>query len=121
MWNSVSQEEGEDDFVAWIGRILLENENVASFDQKPGVPFIRSDTIVHLFDILNVKATHGIEFQVFFDLLQQAAEEIGLMNLECEEMDDHVPLTIDQQFTRDFVKGFSRLMNQIGLAAPVKF
>lgn len=94
MWNSVSQEEGEDDFVAWIGRILLENENVASFDQKPGVPFIRSDTIVHLFDILNVKATHGIEFQVFFDLLQQAAEEIGLMNLECEEMDDYVPLTI---------------------------
>jgi hypothetical protein len=32
MWNAVVQEEGEDDFVAWIGRILLENENVASFD-----------------------------------------------------------------------------------------
>ena len=65
----MSQEEGEDDFVAWIGSILLENENLASFYQKLGAPFIRTDTIVHLFVILYVKATHGIEFQVSFDLL----------------------------------------------------
>lgn len=114
LWQSVNTEEGEDDFVAWIGLLLYENENVAYFDTKPGVPFIRSDTIVYLFEILNVKTTHGLEFQIFFDLLQQAAEEVGLMSIENEDMDDYVPLTICQQFARDFIKGFSRLMRQIG-------
>lgn len=120
LWQSVNTEEGEDDFVAWIGLLLYENENVAYFDTKPGVPFIRSDTIVFLFEILNVKTTHGLEFQIFFDLLQQAAEEVGLMGIENEEMDDYVPLTICQQFARDFIKGFSRLMRQIGFENTVK-
>lgn len=107
LWQRISEEEGEDNFVAWIGRILYENENVKSFG---GVPFIRSDTLMHIYEVLNIKATHGIEFQNFFDLMQQSAEEAGLMTIDYEEMDDFVPLTTCQQFARDFIRGFSRLM-----------
>mmetsp|Transcript_26711 Transcript_26711/g.48113 ORF Transcript_26711/g.48113 Transcript_26711/m.48113 type:complete len:210 (-) Transcript_26711:90-719(-) len=107
LWQCISEEEGEDNFVAWIGRLLYENENVKSFN---GEPFIRSDTIMHIYEVLNIKATHGIEFQNFFDLMQQSAEESGLMTIDIEEMDDFVPVMTCQQFARDFIRGFSRLM-----------
>lgn len=116
MWQKVCNEEGEDDFVAWIGRLFYENENVAYFESRPGVPFIQRTTILHIYEILNVKATHGVEFQYFFDLLQHAAEEDGLMSIDYEEMDDFVPLNICQKFARYFIKGFVRLMNQLGFA-----
>jgi Ca2+-binding EF-hand superfamily protein len=107
LWQCISEEGGEDDFVAWIGRILYENEKAKLFG---GMPFVRSDTIMHIYEVLNIKATHGMEFQSFFDLMQKAAEEAGLMTIDIEEMDDFVPLTTCQEFARDFIRGFSRLM-----------
>ena len=43
-----------DEFVAWIGKLVYENQAVKYFDPKPDIPFIRSDTIKYLFEILNV-------------------------------------------------------------------
>ena len=117
MWLSVSkkqgdeEQEGENDFVAWVGKLLYEDENVSYFEDKP---FVRSDTLLHLFELLNVKTTHGIDFQMFFDLLQQAAEEQGMMSIELQDMDDYVPLLICQQFAGHFITGFARLMHQLG-------
>jgi len=120
MWQNVCTEEGEDDFVAWIGRLLYENENIAYFESRPGVPFIRRYTILLLFELLNVKSTHGVEFQKFFDLLQHAGEEEGLMSIEQEDMDDYVPITICQKFARYFIKGFVKLMNQLGFGPNLR-
>jgi hypothetical protein len=75
---------------------------------------VRSDTLLHLFELLNVKTTHGIDFQMFFDLLQQAAEEQGMMSIDLQDMDDYVPLLICQQFAGHFITGFARLMHQLG-------
>ena len=49
------------------------------------MPFIRSETIKALYEILNVRQTHNIEFQAFFALMQQTGEELGLMSVEDEE------------------------------------
>ena len=74
----------EADFVAWLSRLLLENQGVKYFEM-PDVPFVRSETIKALYEILNVRQTHNIEFQAFFALMQQTGEELGLMSVEDEE------------------------------------
>ena len=57
-------------------------------------PFIGAETIKSLYEILNVRQTHNIEFQSFFALMQQTGEEMGLMNVEEEDQDDYVPLPV---------------------------
>jgi len=39
------KEKGEDDIIAWIGRLLYENDDVFYFEDKPGVTYIKIDTI----------------------------------------------------------------------------
>ena len=34
--------------------------------------------------------------------------------LEVEELDEYAPLVICKEFTREFLKGFSKLMKEIG-------
>ena len=84
----------ENDFVAWVGRLLYENQGVAYFEPRPDIPFFRSDTIKLLYAILNVRETHNVEFQSFFALMQQVGEETGIMRVEEEDQDDYVPLTV---------------------------
>lgn len=120
MWQSVCSEDGRTDFEAWIGRVLYENEPVEEFDCKPGVLYVSRYTLLHLFEILNVKATHGVEFQMFFDLLQRVAEEESLMDIENSELDDYVPLNVCQNFARHFIEGFARLVDQLGVAQKPK-
>ena len=62
------------------------------------IPFLQSDTIKCLYEILNVRQTHNIEVQAFFALMQQAGEELGLMAVEDEAQDDYVPLNVVQVF-----------------------
>jgi hypothetical protein len=116
MWQSVCTEDGQTDFEAWVGRVLYENEPVEEFSYKPGVLFVSRYTLLHLFEILNVKATHGVEFQMFFDLLQKVAEEEQLMNIEWNDLDDYVPLSVCQTFARHFIEGFVKLVDQLGVA-----
>ena len=53
----------EADFEAWLSRLLYENTNgVKIFDECPDVQFLRSDTIKALYEILNIRQTHNIEF-----------------------------------------------------------
>eukprot|EP00826_Nyctotherus_ovalis_P046503 TRINITY_DN5262_c0_g2_i17.p1 TRINITY_DN5262_c0_g2~~TRINITY_DN5262_c0_g2_i17.p1 ORF type:complete len:222 (+),score=52.42 TRINITY_DN5262_c0_g2_i17:128-793(+) len=114
MYSESKSKEQEDDFVAWIGRVLYEDGPVATFSEAPGIPFIRSETVKVFYEILNVRVTHNVSFQAFLALLHQAAEEEGLMTLEAEAQDDYVALDIIQQFSRDFIRGFSKLMLEVG-------
>lgn len=52
--------------------------------------------------------------QKFFNLLQNCAEELGIMALECNELDGYVPLVVCQDFAREFIRGLSKLMKEIG-------
>eukprot|EP01016_Furgasonia_blochmanni_P007324 TRINITY_DN12939_c0_g1_i2.p1 TRINITY_DN12939_c0_g1~~TRINITY_DN12939_c0_g1_i2.p1 ORF type:complete len:141 (+),score=27.26 TRINITY_DN12939_c0_g1_i2:12-434(+) len=111
------RQEGENDLVAWVGRLLYENDEVGYFDAKPGVAFIKVDSVKQLYEICNVKAMNGMDIQSFFDLLQQHGEELGLM---AEDLDDYVPLIVCQEFTREFLRGFSKLMKEIGFDGIVQ-
>jgi len=114
LWHDLKKSDGENDITAWVGRLLYENEEVRYFEDKPGVAFIKMDTVKHLYDFCNVKVMNGMDLQRFFDLLQQNGEEMGFMALECEELDDYVPLVICQDFAREFIRGLSKLMKEIG-------
>jgi hypothetical protein len=37
------------------------------------------------------------------------------MSLDQEELDEYVPLTVCLDFTKDFLRGFQKLMIEIGL------
>lgn len=116
LWKFIKNNEQEniDDVIAWIGRLLYENEEVSYFQDKIHVPFIKIDTLKLLYEIFNLKSMNGMDIQNFIDLLQQCGEEQGIMALECEELDEYVPLIICQQFSKEFFKGLTKLMKEIG-------
>jgi hypothetical protein len=119
LWQAFKCNDGENDIIAWIGRLLYENEDPSYFENKPGIAFIKMDTVKYFYEIFNLKVMNGMDIQRFFDLLQQCGEELGLMALECEELDDYVPLVICQDFAREFIKGMGKLMKEIGFDAIV--
>ena len=115
MWNSL-QKSSEDDFSAWIGRLLYENAGVHYFEKvSPGVPFVNIESVKLLFDVMDMKILKTFTLQDFFNLLQHAAEEMHLMPLECKELDNFIPLSVCQDFSKEFLYGFSRLFKDIGL------
>ena len=84
-------------------------------DKEQGsVPFVSSLTVKHLYEILNVRQSHNIEYQVFFALLQQCSEEMCIMDLNDKDQDDYVPIQVIQEFIRNFLHGFHKLMKDIG-------
>jgi hypothetical protein len=85
-------------------------------NDEGAIPFISSLTIKHLYELLNVRQSLNVEFQAFFALLQQASEEKQIMDLNDNRQDDYVPIDVVQEFTRNFIRGFGRLMKDIGYA-----
>jgi hypothetical protein len=61
------------------------------------------DTVKLIFDLLHVADVAEIDFQSFVDLLQQVAEEGGMLNLENEKYDHVVPVQVIVQFATDFM------------------
>lgn len=113
LWQEIKREGGEDDVIAWVGRLLHENEEVFIHESNQE-EFIKMDTVKHLYEFCNVKVMNGMDLQRFFCLLQQCGEEADLMALECKELDDYVPLKICQLFAREFIRGLSKLMRELG-------
>eukprot|EP01017_Pseudomicrothorax_dubius_P045771 TRINITY_DN7969_c0_g1_i1.p1 TRINITY_DN7969_c0_g1~~TRINITY_DN7969_c0_g1_i1.p1 ORF type:complete len:236 (+),score=55.42 TRINITY_DN7969_c0_g1_i1:65-772(+) len=115
MWESIKRDEnGLDDLVAWIGRMLYENSEVFHFEMKPGIVFIKVDTVMLLFELCNLKVMNGMDLQSFFFLLQECGEEAGLTILDCDDLEEYVPLQICQEYMKEFMKGFTKLMREIG-------
>ena len=45
----------ESDFIAWLSRLLYENQGVKYFEPNQDIPFIKSETIKAFYEILNVR------------------------------------------------------------------
>ena len=73
------------------------------------------ESVKLLYDIMDMKMLKQFTLQDFFNLLQQAAEEQSMMPLERKELDNHIPLSVCQDFSREFLFGFSRLFKEVGL------
>jgi hypothetical protein len=111
--NIFSDESNEDDFVAWLSRVMQENSPFVKFEGYD-IDFVPQATVKLLYEVLHVRETHNMEFQDFFSLMQQAGEESDLMSLEDLKQDNFVALPVVQEFSKNFVIGFSRLMREIG-------
>ena len=82
MWKQIcGSDSKEDDFVAWLSRLLKENHPLQNFKATPEIPFVPQSTIKLLYEVLNVRETHNIEFHQFFALMQQAGEEMEYMSV----------------------------------------
>jgi hypothetical protein len=79
-----SAESNEDDFVAWLSRVLQVNCPFTKFEGCD-VDFVPQQTIKLLYEVLHVRETHNLEFQQFFSLMQNAGEEMNLMQLNNQE------------------------------------
>lgn len=72
--------------------------------------YIDRNTLRLLFEILNVKITHGIDFQSFFDLMQQSSES----NDGELEQEDYLNINTLDLFCKYFIRGFSKLIIDLG-------
>ena len=90
--------------------IMLANKAPVAFSSQPDVAFVDSDTVHTMYRMLGVARSRHMGFQPFFDLLQQSAEDRGLMDLEEEEFDNVAPLEIVQEFIATWLVGFCNLV-----------
>lgn len=61
-----------------------------------------------------VSLRQGPHFQRWIDLLQQAAEEKGLMGLDVEELDDFVPAEVLTDFVAAALEGYRSVNVHVG-------
>lgn len=95
-----------------IIKILIQNRSTTKFTSQPGVKFVDSDTVHTCFRMCAVARSNRVDFQTFFDLMQQEAEDLGLMDLEDAMLDNMLPLNVLRRFLNNFLKGISRM--QVG-------
>ena len=125
MWKQVCSEEGEKEFISWIKKLMInssENEigvhnntnhnesDEESINPDPNRYVDRRDLRL-LYDVLNVKTTHGIDFQSFFELMKITSDEMEDESLRNEEF---VLITVLDYFCINFIRGFSKLILDLG-------
>ena len=73
--------------------------------------YIDRNNLRMLYDVLNVKATHGIDFQSFFELMKIASDD---MEEDTSGNDDFVLLSVLDFFCVNFIRGFNKLILDLG-------
>lgn len=115
LWKAIAQEDGQEVFVDWFCKLLL--RTCTTPDTKPkkiqGHTYVNRETVYILFQLLSIQATQGVDFQTFFDLLQRAGEEMGLMDLDNEELDEWLVLDVVRQFLYSLREGLLQVVEQL--------
>jgi hypothetical protein len=118
MWKQVCSKEGEQIFENWIKVMLLatqKNMDESEGDINPDPEkYVDHNTMRVLYEILNVKLTHGIDFQSFFDLLYLVSENMGLVKGNPEQLEDYLHIDVLDIFCKNFIRGFSKLIVDLG-------
>jgi hypothetical protein len=118
MWKEVCSDEGELLFANWIKTLLIETqmEKQPNDDEEVNpdpAKYLDTTTLNLLYEILNVKLTHGIGFKTFFDLMQEVSEDMGLIDIPDSE-EDYVHVDVLEIFCKNFIRGFSKLIVDLG-------
>ena len=116
-------------FGRWVARVLAADDAhthahvFADEADAPLVPppegFVSRAAAAALYTLLGAGAVHththarthgggGVDQQAFFDLLQRAGEEAGLLDLEDEALDECVPLSVVESVAAEHVEAFVR-------------
>ncbi|KAJ4461457.1 hypothetical protein PAPYR_2027 [Paratrimastix pyriformis] len=119
LWTELSCSDGIEHWVQWITRLMCECElqrRHPRVQQPPAtVTFLSRDTLMLLYEILHIHRSFGYDFQSFFDLVQRAGEEMGLLDLRREELDEVAPLVVVMQFAKRFAEGFTSMMQKLDI------
>eukprot|EP00941_MAST-03F_sp_MAST-3F-sp1_P004592 g4592.t1 len=118
---NVTTSEGREKFADWFCRLFEESNSLDDLDtstkfmptSKSEVKYVHCDAIATIYSLLKVRPNSGLELQQFIDLVQQAAEEIGLLDLDDDTMDDLVPIDVIRIFALDFIRGFRNMMEGV--------
>ncbi len=100
-----------------LGQILLletQSENLDDSDSEMNPDpnkYVDRYTLRYFYDILNVKLTYGTDFQSFYDLLKVVSEDMSQLN---ESQDDFVIVDVLDIFCENFLKGFNKLILELG-------
>eukprot|EP00889_Picochlorum_renovo_P006802 jgi/Picre1/33832/NNA_001311.t1 len=115
LWKDVGMTpDGKDMFTNWIATLLIENSSERRRFWRYGAhQYIHVYTIETLHQFLRIQEVLGIGFQSFVDVLQRVAEEQKLMDLNDEEQDDWVPLSVVKEFIGSTYFGAAKLMSDI--------
>ena len=117
MWKRVCSEQGESDFVAWIKKLVINNnekiedESDEDTENPDPMKYVDRTNLKMLYDVLNVKTTHGIDFQSFFELMKITSDD---MEEEGTANEEFVLISVLDFFCVNFIRGFSKLILDLG-------
>eukprot|EP00192_Tetraselmis_astigmatica_P018845 CAMPEP_0117657044 /NCGR_PEP_ID=MMETSP0804-20121206/5123_1 /TAXON_ID=1074897 /ORGANISM="Tetraselmis astigmatica, Strain CCMP880" /LENGTH=252 /DNA_ID=CAMNT_0005463477 /DNA_START=98 /DNA_END=857 /DNA_ORIENTATION=+ len=120
MWRAVSGAGGHKEFADWVCKLVTESMETCSFPQYPGIVYVHRDPIETLHHSMGIKESQGLDFQSFFDLLQQVAEEKKILALDNEEFDDYLPLAVLSEFALSMITGMQKVIEDIYPANEVQ-
>ena len=107
-------------FCGWVKNLLIEVQSVYVADESEEdinpdlTKFIGRHTLSLLYEILNVKLTHAIDFQSFFHILQEVSDNLGLFEEHNEVVEDFIHVNALEIFCKNFIRGFSKLIIDFG-------
>mmetsp|Transcript_3380 Transcript_3380/g.6394 ORF Transcript_3380/g.6394 Transcript_3380/m.6394 type:complete len:251 (-) Transcript_3380:22-774(-) len=113
MWQDV-MEHGSHVLENWIVRLVVTARPESVFSSQPNVRYVRRESIVALYKVIQPYLPLDTSFQLLFDLMQHAAEEKGLLNVEDEHFDDYVPVDAVAQLAKNFTHGFMSMLKDLG-------
>ena len=93
-----------------VRRVIQMLVHSSAADPTIGHGWLHRNAVSVLYEVLAVHQTSGHDFQAFFDLLQRAGEEKGLMDVEDEALDDFCPVPVAQQFALAATRGLATAM-----------
>ncbi len=118
LFKQVCSKEGEKIFTDWIKTMLIQSQQTINESEEEVNPdpnkYIDRNTLRLLYEILNVKLTHGIDFQSFFDLMQLVSESANLIEADTDIGEDYLHVNVLDLFCKNFIRGFSKLIIDLG-------
>ena len=128
-WDGVTVEDSSrgvprdlESYREWVVELMRRDHPVVRHPKYPDVEYAHVDAVHDLFLMFDVAQStqfaghepEGAEFQTFLDVLQQRGEEMGLLDLELEELDDAVPMDVIREFVEGHATGYRSINVHVG-------
>ena len=142
MSKKVCSEQGEAEFVSWLIKLVTgglpqnpqaqeknnfgsgnnTNSNILSESEEDEynpdpTKYVDRSILRTLYDILNVSTSHKIDFQSFFELMKINSDEL---EENSEGNEEFVLISILEFFCKNFIRGFNKLIFDLGLESIVE-
>ena len=143
MSKKVCSEQGEAEFVSWLIKLVTgglppsppkegidknnfgennTNSNILSeseddeYNPDPN-KYVDRSILRTLYDVLNVSTSHKIDFQSFFELMKINSDEL---EENSEGNEEFVLISVLEFFCKNFIRGFNKLIFDLGLDSIVE-